>query len=345
MGSKILPIETACDRYSTGHQLLQARKVDEALQCFDEAQQLGYDASECAAGRWDCWMLSGRFERAWAESDCIAQCGAEDPHRFWNGEPWHGRRVMLRCLHGLGDTIQFIRYAERLRSTASSLAVQVHPELVTLLEGVPGVDFVCTWDGSSEPAWDVQMEVNELPRIFRSTAASFPCKVPYISVPDERAYWSRHILPPQRSSRIGLVWQSGAWNLERSIPMELLGPLFASGEYEFFSLQKGAAPGALESPWPLLDLEPFETDVRNTAALMLHLDLIVTVDSMTAHLAGALGKPVWILLPFEADWRWMLERADTPWYPTARLFRQTQPGDWPSVIDSVAAQLSLGIFS
>ena len=119
----------ADDWYRRGEQLLDGRCVYEALECFQSAQRLGADSNRCAAARWQCWMLLGRFECAWAESDFIAASGAHDPHRFWDGQPWHGRRLMLRCLHGLGDTIQFIRFAPLLRKTCSHLTVQAHPQL------------------------------------------------------------------------------------------------------------------------------------------------------------------------------------------------------------------------
>ena len=163
--------------FSLGQRLLSCRNVQDAIHAFDSAQRCGYSATECAAARWHCWMLLGRLERAWQESDFITSIGAPDPNRFWDGRSWHGQRVMLRCLHGLGDTIQFIRYAPLLRQTCRSLTVQTHPQLVTLLKGVSGVDHVCTWgNGYVENAsdWDMQMEVTELPRAFRTTSATIP---------------------------------------------------------------------------------------------------------------------------------------------------------------------------
>ncbi len=323
--------------YQRGQQLLERRCVPEALECFQAAQCSGFDATQCAAARWNCWMLSGQFERAWEESDLIASGGAADPHQFWDGRTWQDRRIMLRCLHGLGDTIQFIRYAPLLRKTCKSLTVQTHPQLTTLLEGVAGVDRVVTWGpGYVEDVsdWDLQMEVNELPRAFRSTVDSLPADVPYIQIPKERAGWAARRFPARSGVRIGLCWQSGPWDPSRSIALDALAPLLAQSNHQFFNLQKGVEAE------PLRDLEKHASDVRDTAALMLHLDLIVSVDTVTAHLAGALGLPVWILLPFGADWRWMLSRRDTPWYPTARLFRQVRQGDWGTVISEVADALA-----
>jgi hypothetical protein len=149
-------------------------------------------------------MHLGCFERAWEESDRIAASGAPDPHHFWKGESWHGKRVMLRCLHGLGDTIQFIRFVSLLKTTCKSVTVQAHPEIVSLLAGVPGVDHVMTWGlGETEPEWDMQLEVNELARAFRITIDSLPAVVPYIRVPQERVDWAAERFPERRRARCG----------------------------------------------------------------------------------------------------------------------------------------------
>jgi hypothetical protein len=327
----------AAEAFARGLRLLSARQVPDAVSCFSYAESLGFDANECAAALWNCWMLSGRFEQAWAESDRILSNQSHDPYRFWDGQPWSGKRVMLRCLHGLGDTIQFIRYAPLIAQTSKSLVAQVHPQLVTLIRGVAGIDHVITWSDSAqpEPAWDMQMEVNELPRAFRSTLRDLPRKVPYIHVPRERVAWASNLLDNPRGLKIGVSWESGPWNPDRSIALEQLTPLLSSDTNEFYSLQKAFDARQVDNRWPLRNLEVNALDVRDTAALILNLDLVITVDTITAHLAGALGRPVWILLPFEADWRWMLDRSDTPWYPTARLFRQTSPGDWSTVLEAI----------
>lgn len=327
--------------FDAGQWLVKQRKIARALDCFDQAQQLGYSACECAGARWHCWMLSGCFERAWKESDLIAAAGAPHPEQLWKGEPWDGKRVVLRCLHGLGDTIQFIRYAPQIASCAKSVAVQVHPQLVTLLEGVPGIKRVFSWREESRagPAeWDMQMEVTELPRAFRTTATTVPGDIPYIELPQERRAWALGIVGKARGFRVGLVWESGPWNSARSIPFPSLNPILEIPGVDFCAFQKGFQldPGISVS---LRNPEMHADDVRDTAALMQQMDLIITVDTMSAHLAGALGLPVWILLPFEADWRWMIDRDDTPWYQTARLFRQVHPGDWDAVVRQVAEDL------
>ena len=325
--------------YTKGVCSLNRRDVRQALGFFDTAQHHGYDITECAAARWDCWMLLGQFERAWQESDLIAESGSKSPGQFWDGSSWLGKHVMLRCLHGLGDTIQFIRYAPLLKRTCSYLSVQTHPQLVTLLQGVPDVDHVFTWD-QPDRHWHMQMEVTELPRAFRSTASDLPSATPYIHIPENRIVWGAGFCRRANNLRIGISWQAGPWDAARSLPLTDVSRLATSHNHcTFYGLQKGANSDDRLSFANICDIEVHAADIRDTAALIVNLDLIITVDTMTAHLAGALGRPVWILLPFKADWRWMLNRTDSPWYPTARLFRQKRPGEWMAVIEEVRAAL------
>src|SRR5215211_7589768 len=148
---------------AVAQEYLDQRRVPEALNAFDQAERLGADCCECSSGRWTCWMLLGCFERAWQESEKILAQGGFDPHRFWDGAPFSGKKVMVRCLHGLGDAIQFIRYIPLLRRQAAAVTIQTHPELVSLLRGIDSADAVITWNGP-EPSWDQQIEVMELPR-------------------------------------------------------------------------------------------------------------------------------------------------------------------------------------
>jgi hypothetical protein len=339
---QIAPLVRPAAAFGEGQALLQRRQVEAALECFNRAQDAGFEENECAAARWNCWMLLGHFERAWEESDLIEASGAPDPYRVWNGEPWIGRRVLLRGLHGLGDTIQFIRYAPVLARSAASVAAQVHPQLVSLIKGAEGIDRVYTWNhASAEPdasEWDLAMEITELPRAFRSTVCSLPGSVPYINVPAKRRAWARGVVGERPGFRIGLAWQTGEWDPSRSIPLKEFNPLLRT-KHDFYSLQKGGDLTSSAFRSEIRDIEAHAADVGDTAALVLEMDLIITADTMTAHLAGALGRPVWILLPFAADWRWMLSRDDSPWYPTASLFRQERAGQWGPVIEKIAGRL------
>lgn len=290
-------------------------------------------------------MLSGNYELAWRESDLISVRGNPDHHRFWDGQPLTGRHVLIRCLHGLGDTIQFIRYAPLIRQQARSLTIEAQPTLKLLLS-VDLADDVITW-GEPEPYWNQQIEIVELPRIFRTTIKTIPRDVPYLKIPPEAGTHcdgfvnlgsSNH---PASRLRIGIVWASGAYNPARSMRLSDMAGLFSTPNVSFFSLQGSPDRSQLE-PWSsdIPSLYHESGCVLRMAQNLAAMDLVVTVDTMIAHLAGAMGRPVWTLLPFEADWRWMLERDDSPWYPTMRLFRQSHAGDWKNVIAQVQRALN-----
>ena len=312
----------------TAEEYLLRRTVQDAINSFDLAEGAACDPDSCAAGRWVCYMLLGHFEKAWIESDAIARRNNPDPNRYWDGALFAGRRVLIRCLHGLGDTLQFLRYAPMVRKTAAFLAIETQPALKSLILCSQLADQVLTW-GELEPDWDQQIEVMELPRAFRSTLQSIPAAVPYLH---PCSSW------PQDSKedpflRVGLVWASSTFNPQRSIGLDALEPLFSAPEVRFYNLQVGPeSQQAKRCSISLPRLCEEGTDILHLAALLHRLDLVITVDTMMAHLAGALALPVWTLLPYEGDWRWMLHRDDSPWYPTMRLFRQREPGNWAPVV-------------
>lgn len=316
---------------------LAAMRVGEALGLFYQAEQAGCDSDACAAGRWKCYMLSGDFEQAWRESDAIAARGNPDPHRFWDGRPLDGRHVLIRCLHGLGDTIQFIRYAPLVRAKAAHLTVEVQPTLKALLTYSQVADEVITW-GEPEIAWDQQVEVVELPRIFRTLPGTVPNGVPYLRAPAASLYGKdRHT----GLFRAGIVWGASNYNRARSIPAEVISRLLDIPGVEFYSLQAG--PERFDLSGEVSEIPQLFSEgecVMPTASLVGDLDLLITVDTMMAHLAGALGSPVWTLLPYRSDWRWMLKREDSPWYPTMRLIRQKRPGEWEPVISKIKSDLA-----
>ncbi len=278
-------------------------------------------------------MLLGDFEAAWKESDAIACRGNPDPNRFWNGKSFTGQRVLIRCLHGLGDTIQFLRYAPLIRREARSLTIEVQPRLKPLIECSGLAENVITW-GEPEPEWDQQVEVMELPHIFRTTIESIPAAVPYLRLP----------LAPRMEKaglfRVALVWASSRFNAARSIPLEILSRICDGSNLEFYSFQGDPECEELAGcPVRIHDWDEQTNSVLGAARSLGEMDLLITADTMMAHLAGALGRRVWTLLPYEADWRWMLNRSDSPWYPTMRLFRQTEPGNWEPVAEKVRSAL------
>lgn len=317
-------------------------RIREAVEWYEKAEQSGYDADACAGGRWICHMLLGRFDRAWEESDVIAQRGLPDRHRFWDGQSCDGRNVLIRCLHGLGDTIQFVRYAPLIRERARTLTIEAQPALKALIERSRLADAVITW-GEPEPLWDQQIEIVELPRVFRTNLDTIPNIVPYLhtsstDVPSG-ARDSRRNGGASRL-RVGIVWASSSYNPSRSIPLELIAQLFDVQHTSFFSLQAGEERAQLQGCSAIEDLQTDPACILTTAENLKTLDLVITVDTMMAHLAGALARPVvWTLLPFQCDWRWMVDREDSPWYPSMRLFRQPRRNDWPSVIQQVRRAL------
>ncbi len=287
---------------------------------------------------WTRHMLAGDFEAAWRVSDAVlrARGGAPTWHlprhqqSVWDGSPLDGKRVLVRCYHGLGDTIQFIRFAPLLRAVAAEVIVWAQPALLPLLRTARGIDrLLPLHDGVPDVECDVDVEVMELAHVFRCIPATLPTAVPYLHADPAP-------LPRDGRLAVGIVWQAGDWDGRRSMAPELLAPLARVPGVALHVLQRGEA---LRTMPPGLGVVSGSDDVLEAAGVMRALDLVVTVDSMPAHLAGALGVPVWTLLHSEADWRWMRGRDDSPWYPTMRLVRQETAGDWKGVVARVAAEL------
>jgi hypothetical protein len=288
-------------------------------------------------------MLQGEFERAWRISDAVlrrrrGRSAAHLPRHLrwvWDGTPLAGRRVLVRCNHGLGDTLQFARFLPDIARIARGVILEAPPALIPLLAELPGVDALIPLDGAVPP-FEVEIEIMELAHALRVTPDQVSAAVPYLRMPGAARPASR----AREALSVGIVWAAGDWRPERSLPPSLLQPLATSPGVVLVSLQQGDALGAIER-LPFHVERPLGSAARleDTASLIAQLDLVLTVDTMVAHLAGALGARVWTLLDWGADWRWMLERSDSPWYPTMRLFRQPQPSAWASVIDEVAAAL------
>jgi hypothetical protein len=325
--------------------LLERRDLYAAIMTFDKAEMSGADLDRCAAGRWMSHMLAGNFAAAWKESDAIRARGYPDPHRLWEGEDLRDKRVIVRCLHGLGDAVQFLRFAPRLRGLTSRLIVEVAPPLLQLAHCFRGVGEVVSW-GSHARAypleWDVQIEVMELPYLFRTGQTELPLATKYLEVPPSAKIRVAQTMGSATVPRVGVVWAAGEWNPARTLPFATLINLFRNSNYEFWNLQGGPAreDGKIVAACSQLrDAAECGDGILTLAAVISELDLVITVDTLAAHLAGALGKPAWVLLQDAADWRWMTDRSDSPWYPSLRLFRQTTPGDWDGVISSVQDRL------
>lgn len=288
--------------------------------------------------KWIEAMRHGDFAAAWKISDELLLARRdEDQWRLerwqqsiWNGSDVAGKRVLVRCYHGLGDTIQFIRYAALLKKVAAEVIVWVQPSLIPLLRGVSGIDrMLPLHEGGPDVEYDVDVELGELPYVFRTTIESIPAEVPYVIVEPAR-------LAANGRLRVGLIWESGDWNANRSIPFAQVQRLSEVAGVEWHILQREPQRAGWDGKLGVISGGDNPLD---DARVMRALDLVISVDTMTAHLAGALGQKTWTLLPFDPDWRWMLDRHDSPWYPTMRLFRQPAPGNWDAVIDEVGAAL------
>lgn len=325
--------------------LLKQRRLPESLARFYRAEKWGADPDRCAAGRWMIFAMQGNLPAAWAESDAIRLRNAPDPNRLWEGEDPCGRRVILRCLHGFGDSVQFLRFAPRLRSLCSHLIVECAPRAVDLLRCLPGIDEVIPW-GEMAPAWQVQLELMELPYLLRISLDDLPTSTGYLSLPPHELHRaSRAIGSCNRLHafpNIGIAWSSGDWNPSRSIPLELLAPILSRNDCQYWNLQGGP----LRNQWRTLDHPalcdtPLLADcgLVPLASVIAQLDLVITVDTLSAHLAGALNTPCFLLLQHRADWRWMVDRNDSPWYPSLRLFRQAVAGQWPGLIRNLSCAL------
>jgi hypothetical protein len=237
--------------------------------------------------------------------------------------------------------LQFVRFVPALVRRARSVTVLVQPPLVELLSGTPALGRVLNgWVDHALPPRPIEIEVMELAYACRVTTDVLPTDVylPIQKIRDRLPALARHLTSQHK--RVGLLWSPSDWDTSRGIPLTALAPLRQCRRVEFFSLQQGhAAAAAAHAPFPLRPLSAHTGNIADAAAAMLALDLVITVDAMAAHLAGGLGRPVWILLKNDADWRWMRDRTDSPWYPTMRLFRQERPGDWDSVAESLADAL------
>ena len=299
------------------------------------------DHRQDAGALWMNYMRNEDFTTAWKISDEVMQARAGKPcwhlprHQqyIWDGFSLKQKRVLVRCYHGLGDTIQFIRYAPLLKEIAAKVIVWAQEPLIPLLKTVDGIDeLLPLHDGVPGVEYDVDVEIMELPHIFRSTVESLPASIPYIHVEPLRLSNNKNLVS------VGLVWKAGGWAPFRSIPFSMLAPLADIEGVQLHILQADAASAGWREGF---GNHPGEFSLYDYARVIKGLDLLISVDSMPVHLAGALGIPVWTLLHAEADWRWMENREDSPWYPTMRLFRQPKPGDWHTLINNVRSALQV----
>jgi hypothetical protein len=343
--------------------LYSMQRPQAAVDSFDRALALNPGLAEVQWNRALALLLGGDFERGWSAFEWRWR----NPHLYlhdlrgrlsepyWLGEePLPGKTILLQGEQGLGDILQFCRYVPLVAAMGARVILEVPAQLATLLANLEGVTQLVTL-GEELPAVDFSCSLMSLPAAFGTRLATIPGQIPYLHCGDaEKLFWKEK-LGQHSKFRVGLVWSGGSRphqpelrdvNERRNIPLEKLAPL-ANIDAEFYSLQKGEPAvselaAAQSRSWNgprLVDFTPLLSDFSVTAGLIENLDLVITVDTAIAHLAGALGKPVWILNRFDTCWRWLLERTDSPWYPTVKLYRQASPGDWDEVIRRVRTDL------
>ncbi|HXE52102.1 MAG TPA: tetratricopeptide repeat-containing glycosyltransferase family protein [Tepidisphaeraceae bacterium] len=264
---------------------------------------------------------------------------------LWDGGDLRGKTILLYSEQGYGDAIHFSRYAPMVAARGGRVVLECLPGLESLMASLRGVEQIVTF-GRPLPAHDVRCPILSLPRVFGTRMESIPAEVPYLAAAADRIeQWRQRLGPRTDGLRIGLAWFGNSRqinNRERSIPPEMLSPLAQVPGVSFYQLQKYMDPAAAPAAPPGLPLHDFTSEIRDfvdTAALMENLDLVISTDTSVPHLAGALGRPVWLLTSFVPDWRWFLDRTDSPWYPTMRLFRQPRLREWQPVIEAVMAEL------
>ncbi len=338
--------------YNLGIAVLRQGDVQPSLEYFERALLLAPDYAEAHHNRASALLLLGRFEEGLAEYEWRFRSRDFPSFRprwkVWEGGSPAGKTLVLVAEQGLGDTLQFVRYARMLSAEGARVIVECNPALHPILARTPGVE---QWIGPADPApaADGCVPLMSMPHRMQTRVETIPSEVPYIFADHERTAAWRDQVVEQGRFRVGIAWQGNPhapFDRERSIPLEHFAPLSRIPGVRLFSLQKGEGSEQLAEVAEksgIVDfgerLDAADGAFTDTAAIMQHLDLVITSDTAIAHLAGALGVPVWVALTAVPDWRWLLEREDSPWYPTARLFRQHEFGDWGEVFKRMALEL------
>jgi len=325
-------------------------RLDEAAACLEQALRLNPQDAVPHYNRALLWLLTGNFQNGWPEYEYGWKEPVNFPRRLvqprWDGSALQGKTILLYAEQGLGDTLQFIRYAARIKQRGGTVLFECPSVLLQLFERVAGVDRILP-QGQPLPGFDVQAPLLSLPGLFGTTLDTIPAQVPYLYADPERARRWRKELQTREGFRVGIVWQGSLvhkGDRQRSVPLGQFAPLARVQGVRLFSLQVGAGTDQLAQAGERLGVIDLGSrfdphSLEDVTAVLPNLDLVVTVDTALAHLAGALAVPVWVALPFAPDWRWLLGRSDSPWYPTMRLFRQPRPGDWAEVFERIAAEL------
>lgn len=334
-----------------GIALRSQHRLDEACDSFRQALTLSPEFPLAEFNLGTTHLLSGNYREGWQGFEQYARI-AESPLQLeqpcWAGAAMPGRRLLIHADQGFGDTLQFARFLPMTKERSQAhVIVQCQPELRSLFVEHPGIDELVV-PAEKPPECDQQIALTSLAALFEVELNTIPADVPYLHAATELSDELQELLAaaPDNALKVGLAWQGNpqqARDLLRSCPLQHFRQLFDVEAASFFSLQTGEAADSLsrdEPPPQIADVGSKLRDFGDTAAVLQELDLLITVDTAVAHLAGALGRPVWTLLCHTPDWRWLLERTDSPWYPTMRLFRQAEWGDWQGTLQSVRGELA-----
>jgi Flp pilus assembly protein TadD len=324
-------------------------EIDEALAVSHRAVALAPEDPQMRFNHAQLLLLCGDLQNGFADYRWRRWCKSTSLQGFsgpeWRGESFVGRTLLLFTEQGLGDTLQFIRYLPMVAAKGGAIVLQVQAMLVPLLRGLPGVTLILR--GAPLPPVDLLLPLMDLPHVFGTTLDSIPADVPYLHADPEKVEMWRRDFGDIAALKVGVVWAGGPTHKGdryRSLAADAVLPRLVMPGVQLYSLQKEPRPSdipvlaALGSD--VIDLAPRLDDFADTAAAAAALDLVISVDTSVAHLAGAMGRPVWVLLPYAPDWRWLRDREDTPWYPSMRLFRQHTPQAWAEVIAQVSTRLA-----
>lgn len=341
---------TYADAYNNlGFTLQEKGQLNRAISCYKKALQLNPSLAAAHGHMALALLLRGDYEQGLKEYEwrwkTKYSCAREFSQPLWDGSDVKGLTILLHAEQGMGDTIQFIRFVPFVAERGARIIVECHKELTSLLKNIAGTGQIIAF-GEQLPAFDLHCPLLSLPLLFGTTLETVPAKIPYIEAnPVLVQKWANKVQSDNANKRIGLVWAGSPRykeNRNRSLSLNTFSSLSQIENITFYSLQKGEAAKQAENPpggMHFIDLTKDINDFTDTAALIENLDLVISVDTAVTHLSGAMGKPVWTLIPFSPDWRWLLNREDSPWYPTMRLFRQPEIGDWESVIIKVTKEL------
>jgi tetratricopeptide (TPR) repeat protein len=334
-----------------GNALLKQARMEEALASYSEALALDPENGEANFNASLVRLCTGDLREGWQQYEYrwkkkqLAAHRRTFPQPMWQGEKdLHGKTVLLHAEQGVGDTLQFARYVPLMAALGAKVVLAVQPSLKALMFAVPGVSLVLT-DGEPLPEFDLHCPLLSLPLGFETDLATIPATIPYLWPYQERLTKWREKMPHNGRVSVGICWAGNPTHLNdrhRSMPLERLAAVLTLSGLNFVSVQKDVseADAKILRDHNVVELGRGFNDFTDTAAVIAMLDLVISVDTSVAHLAGAMGKAVALLVPFSPDWRWLLDRTDSPWYPTMRLFRQTAISDWSGPLDQLRRELS-----